>query len=226
MNKILAVALLFLSASAQAATPADPVLQKLVAGARAVPPTSISFDRASKTGARDEKGKTETGSRVDRWDGRSMQRISTNGRPATPEEIADQVQASKGRPVPGYHRIGDYMAGGARRLSEKPGQIVYRIDKMPKGSIDLNGDRSDKFSADIAVDTSGVAPVATRVHIYAPKPFSIMFVAKVDKFDVVNDYGLGHDGRPALLRSVQQMAGAQFGKAGEQRTEAVYTPVK
>lgn len=155
-----------------------------------------------------------------------MQRISTDGQPATAGEIADQAKASKGRPVPGYYRIGDYLAGGARRLSEKPGQIVYRIDRMPKGSIDLSGDRSDKFSADIAVDTSGAAPVATRVYIFAPKPFSIMFVAKVDKFDVVNDYGLGRDGRPALLRSVQQMAGAQFGKVGEQRTEAVYTPIK
>jgi hypothetical protein len=223
---VLTTALLALSSAAHAAPSADPVLQKLVAGARAVPPATISFERTSKTVARDAAGATETSTRVDRWDGQTMQRISTDGRPATAEEIAKQAKASKGRPVPGYHRIGDFLTGGARRISDKPGQIVYRIDKLPKGSIDMNGDKSDKFSADLAVDTSGAAPVATRMHIFLAKPFSIMFVAKVDKFDTVNDYGIGRDGRPALMRSVQQMAGAQFGKSGEQRTESVFTPQK
>jgi hypothetical protein len=226
MRYILALSLFLFSVGASATVPADPVLQKLIAGARAVPPSTISFERSSKTVAREANGTTETGTRVDRWDGRVMTRVSTDGRPATAEEIAQQAKASKGRPVPGYHRIGDYLSGGARRISEKPGQIVYRVDKMPKGSVDLNGDRSDKFSADVAVDTSGLVPVATRLHIFLQKPFSIMLVAKVDKFDVVNDYGMGRDSRPFLVKSVQQMAGAQFGKIGEQRTEAVFTPMK
>jgi hypothetical protein len=223
---LVTTALIFFAVAAEAAPSTDPVLQKLVASARALPPATISFERNSKTIAREASGAAETSTRVDRWDGRTMQRISTDGRPATGEEIAQQAKASKGRPVPGYHRIGDFLSGGARRISEKPGQIVYRIDKLPKGSIDMNGDKSDKFAADLAVDTSGVAPVATRLHIFLPKPFSIMFVAKVDKFDTVNDYGIGRDGRPVLVRSVQQMAGAQFGKAGEQRTESVFTPLK
>ncbi|GGI92599.1 hypothetical protein GCM10007973_31130 [Polymorphobacter multimanifer] len=226
MRSVHALAVLALSLGLAAAPPPDPVLQKVIAGARAVPPATITFERTSKTSARDAKGASETSTRVDRWDGKQLKRISTDGRPATPEEIAEQAKAIKGSPIPGYHRIADYLAGGARRLSEKPGQIVYRIDKLPKGSINMGGDRSDKFSADLAVDTSGTAPVATRVHIFAPKPFSIMLVAKIEKFDVVSDFAIAADGRPALARSVQQMAGAQFGKAGEQRTEAVFSPLK
>jgi hypothetical protein len=227
MSKLFPAILLFLLSVAATAEPVgDPVLQSVIAGARAVPPATISFERSAKTIAREASGASETRTRVDRWDGRTLQRISTDGRPASAEEIAEQAKASKSRPIPGYHRIADFLSGGARRLSQKPGQIVYRIDKMPKGSIDMNGDKSDRFSADLAVDTSGAAPVATRLHIFLTKPFSIMFVAKVDKFDTVNDYGIGRDGRPTLLRSVQQMAGAQFGKAGEQRTESVFTPLK
>lgn len=218
--------LLFLSVAVQAIRSADPVPQKLVAGARAVPPSTISFERNSKTVAREASGATETSTRVDRWDGRAMHRFSTDGRPATAEEIAKQAKASKGRPVPGYHRIGDFLSGGARRISEKPGQIIYRIDKLPKGSIDMTGDKSDEFSADLVVDTSDATPVVTQMHIFLPKPFSIMFVAKVDKFDTVNDDVIGRDGRPMLLRSVQRMAGAQFGKTGEQRTESVFVPLK
>jgi hypothetical protein len=227
MLKLLAAsALMTLSVAADAAAPADPVMQKLVAGARAVPPAAIRYERSSKTTGREETGATETSTRVDRWNGQTMQRITTDGRPATADENAKLAKATKGRPVPGYHRIADFMSGGARRIGEKPGEIIYRIDRLPKGSIDLNGDRSDKFSADVIVDTSGAAPVARQMHIFLPRPFSIMFVAKVDKFDIVNEYSIGRDGRPALVKSVQQMAGAQFGKVGEQRTESIYSPLK
>lgn len=227
MNRAPALALILLFAGTAAdAAPADPILAKVIAGARAVPVGSIAFERSSKVTAKDGKGATETSARVDRWDGKALVLIAKNGKPATAEEVAEAAKASKGRPVAGYYRLGDYLAAGARRISEKPGQIVYRVDKLPKGSIDLGGDKSDKFGGDVTVDTSGAVPVATRMHIFMPAPFSIMFVAKVDKFDVENDYGVSKDGRPALLRSSQQLAGAQFGKEGETRTEAVYTPLR
>jgi hypothetical protein len=217
---------LAIAGAAHAAPVADPVLQKIVAGAGAVPPASIGFERTSRVVARDEKGTTETNVRVDRWDGKALTLLNINGKPPTAEEAADFRKAAASRPLAGYYRLGVFLSGGARRISEKPGQIIYRIDAMPKGSVDLNGDKSEKFSADAVVDTSGAVPVVSRLHIFLPKPFSIMFVAKVDKFDVQNDYAVGKDGRPALVRSVQQLAGAQFGKAGETRTEINYTPLR
>lgn len=226
ITPMLALLSLSIASASLAAPAADPVLQKVIAGARAVPPSSISFERTSRLVAKDESGASETTVRVDRWNGKQLALISKDGAPASADDIARQAKAGKGRPVAGYYRIGDFLSGGARRISEKPGQIVYRVDRMPKGSIDLNGDKSDKFSADAVVDTSGAVPMVTRFHIFLPKPFSIMFIAKVDKFDIQNDYAIGKDGRPALARSVQQMAGAQFGKAGEQRTEITYSPLR
>jgi hypothetical protein len=212
-------------APALAAAPvADPLLQKLIAGAKAVPASSIRFERVSKNSGREKDGPVETEVRVDRWDGRQMTRISINGRPATADEVEKARKASSS--VPGYHRVAEFLAGGARRTAEAPGQLTYHLDRLPKGSIAMGGDRSDKFAGDVTVDTSGAQPFVSRMHFYAPKPFSIMFVAKVDRFDVVNDYRLGPDGRPMLVRQVQSISGAQFGKVGETRTESTFTPLR
>ncbi len=204
-----------------ATTAADPLLQKLIAGARAVPASSIRFERVSKSSGREKDGPVETEVRVDRWDGRQMTRISINGRPATAEEVEKARKASTS--IAGYHRIAEYLAAGARRGADTPGQTTYHLDRLPKGTIAMGGDRSDKFVGDVTVDTSGAQPFVSRMHFFAPKPFSIMFVAKVDRFDVVNDYRLGPDGRPMLVRQVQSISGAQFGKVGETRTESSYT---
>ncbi len=207
-----------------AAPAADPLLQKIIAGARAVPPSSIRFERTTKSGGRDQSGPAESEMRVDRWDGRQLTRISINGRPATAEEVEKVRKAATG--VPGYHRIADYLAGGARRTSEAAGQIGYHLDRLPKGTVNMGGDRSDKFFGDVTIDTSGSQPFVSRVHFYAPKGFSIMLVAQVDRFDQVLEYRLGSDGRPMLVRSIQTLAGSQFGKTGETRTESTYVALR
>ena len=218
----LLVALPFATAVQAAAV--DPLLQKIIAGARAVPAASIRFERTSKNTAREKDGPVQTVIRVDRWDGRQMTRISIDGRPATPDEIETARKAST--TVAGYHRIADYLAAGARRTAEVPGQTSYRLDRLPKGTIAMGGDRSDKFVGDLTIDTTSAQPFVSRLHFFTPQPFSVMFVAKVDRFDVVNEYRLGADGRPMLARQVQTIVGAQFGKTGETRTESTYTPLR
>ena len=207
-----------------AALPADPLLQKIIAGARAVPPASIRFERTTKAGGRDQSGPAESEVRVDRWDGRQLTRISINGRPATAEEV-DKVRKAA-TTVPGYHRVADYLAGGARRTSEGTGQVGYHLDRLPKGIVNMGGDRSDKIAGDVTIDTAGPQPFVSRVHFYTTKGFSIMLVARVDRFDQVLEYRLGSDGRPMLVRSIQMMAGSQFGKTGETRTESNFVALR
>ena len=207
-----------------AAPTADPLLQKIIAGARAVPPSAIRFERTTKSGGRDQSGPAESEVRVDRWDGRQLTRISSNGRPATAEEVEKARKAAT--IVPGYHRIADYLAAGARRTSDSAGQIGYHLDRLPKGIVNMGGDRSDKIAGDVTIDTSGPQPFVSRVHFYATKGFSIMFVARVDRFDQVLEYRLGSDGRPMLVRSIQTLAGSQFGKTGETRTESTYVALR
>ena len=200
------------------------LLQKLIAGSRAVPPASIMFECTSKTSGREKSSAVESKVRIDRWDGRQMARISTNGRPATPAEIEKVRKATT--TIAGYHRITDYLVAGARRSDEASGQIVYHLDRLSKAMINMRGDRSDRFVGDLTVDTSGAQPFIVRTHFYAPAPFSILFVAKVDRFDAVSDDRNGAGGRPVLDRQVQTIAGAQFGKAGETRTESTCSPLR
>ena len=189
-----------------------------------MPASSIRFERVSKNSAREKDGPVETEVRVDRWDGKQITRISTNGRPGNADEVEKAHKATSS--VSGYYRIAEFLAGGARRTADTTGQVTYHLDRLPKGTITMGGDRSDKFVGDIIVDTSGAQPFVSRMHFYAPKQFSIMVVAKVDRFDVVNDYRLGPDGRPTLVRQVQSIAGAQFGKVGETRIVSTYTPLR
>ncbi len=210
-----------------AAAPApDPLLDRIIAGARAVPADSIGFERSSRSIGQDEGKAPETNVRVDRWDGQQLTLVSVNGSPATPEKIAEQKKAFSGRPVPGYHRIAEFLKGGAHRLPDNQGRILYRIDKLPKGSINIGKDVSENLVADLLIDNSGNQPYVSRMHIFLPKPLSFFFVAKLDSFDVVNEYRPGPGGRPALLRTTQSLAGVQLGKSGNTRTESTFTPLK
>jgi hypothetical protein len=100
---------------------------------------------------------------------------------------------------------------------------VYHIATMPKGSVKVGGDVSDKMAAEVVVDTSGATPYVTRLHVFAKAPFRVMMVAKVESFDTVSDYARGPDGRPVLARSANTITGSQFGKDGTQKTDAVFS---
>ncbi len=209
---------------ATAAAPApDPVLDKVIAGARAVGPASIAFERTVKSTSQEKEAAAVTQVRADRWDGRQLTLVTMNGQPASATELADYRKASAGKPVPGYHRLADFLKVGAARLPDAQGRTVYRISGLPKGSINVGKDISGDLMADAVVDTSGPVPYISRLRVFLPKPLSFFMVAKLDAFEVINEYRLGPGGRPALARSVQTLTGAQFGKAGTTRTEIAYT---
>jgi hypothetical protein len=213
-------ALLFATA---AASPPDPVLDRIIADAKAAAPATMAFERTTKTTSQDEGAAAETKVRTDRWDGRQLALISTNGKPASPAEIAEYRKATTGRPIPGYHRLADFLKAGAARIPDAQGRTVYRITGLPKGSINVGKDISGDLVADAIVDASGAQPYISRLRVFLPKPLSFFMVAKLDAFEVVNEYRLGPAGRPALARSTQTLTGAQFGKAGTTRTEIAYT---
>lgn len=208
-----------------AAAPApDPLLQQVIAGARAVPASTQPFERVVRTTAQEKDAAPVTRTRTDRWDGKVLTPLVVDGKPATPAQVAEITKASAGRPVPGYHRIADFLKNGAVRVADSQGRTVYRIAGLPKGSVNVGKDISSDLVGEAIVDTSGPQPFVSRLRVFLPKPLSFFMVAKLDSFDQVNDYRLGSDGRPVQVRSVQSMAGAQFGKAGTTRAEAIYTP--
>lgn len=208
-----------------APAPADPVLAAVVRSAAAITPASQPFEEVARVTSRDDAGKTETVTRVTRWDGKQRTLVSINGRPPTPAESKDAAKAFAQAPIPGYHRLALYLSGGGQRQTAPGGKSLYRIAPMPKGSINIAGDRSAGMIAEAVVE-AGDRPWVSRLHILAPKPISMFLVARIDSFDVVSDYALAADGRPMLVHQVQNFSGAQFGQKGSVRTEVTWTPLR
>ena len=210
-----------------AAAPApDPLLQQVIAGARAASPAATAFERTVKVSTQEAGGPVETRTRVDRWDGQQLTPVSINGKPPTDAEIADFRKTSAGRPVPGYHRIADYLQAGAVRAADPQGRVVYRVNGLPKGTVNVGKDISANLVAEAIVETSGAQPYVSKLRVVLPKPLSFFMVAKLDSFELVNEYRPGPGGRPAIIKGMQTMTGAQFGKAGTTRTETSYNSLR
>ena len=218
MYRILAALLLIAAAPAP-----DPLLQKIIAGARAVPAASQPFERVVRTTSQEKDAASVTRTRTDRWDGKALTPLAIDGKPPTPDQVAEMTRASAGRPIPGYHRIADFLGHGAVRAADSQGRTVYRVTGLPKGSVNVGKDISRDLVGEAIVDSTGPQPFVARLRVFLPKPLSFFMVAKLDSFEQVTDYRLGSDGRPVQVRSVQSMSGAQFGKAGTTRSEATYT---
>lgn len=210
-----------------AAAPApDPLLEKVIAGARAVTPATTSFERTARTTSKDESGATETRVRVDRWDGAKLVPVSIDGKPPTPAQVAEIEKNTAGRPVPGYHRVAEFLKNGAVRVSDPQGRTVYRVTGLPKGTVNIGKDISANLVGEAIVDTSGPQPYVSRLRVYLPKPLSFFMVAKLDAYEQINEYRLGTGGKPALFKALQAMSGAQFGKSGSTRTESSYNALR
>jgi len=209
-----------------AAAPApDALRDRLIAEARTLAPPTMSFDRSISAVQTAKSGATESERRADRWTGSSWVLLSVNGNAPSADDASKYAKQTKAAIVPGYYRIGLYLAGATSRTTDAQGRTVYHIATLPKGSINVGGDVSDKMAADITVE-SGASPYASRLHVFAKAPFRVMLVAKIDSLDTVSDYARGADGKPVLVRSVNTITGSQFGKDGTQRTDAAFSNVR
>lgn len=222
MRSLLALTALVLTAAAPAP---DPLLEQVLAGARAVPVASTSFQRTQRSISTEGSGAPETRTRVDRWDGKQLTLVSIDGKPPTAKETEEYRKASAGRPVPGYYRIAGFLGQGARRVPDARGRVIYRVDKLPKGSINIGRDISGDLAAEATVDTSGAKPFVSRLRIILPKPLSFFMVAKLDSFEAESEYRLGPDGRPVLVHQKQAISGAQMGTTSSSTTESHYQPL-
>ncbi|QXQ04814.1 hypothetical protein KX816_10890 [Sphingosinicellaceae bacterium] len=204
------------------AAPADPLLARLIAGANALPPATLSFER-SIASSQTSDGKVERHDQVDRWDGRAWTVLSIDGKPPEARAAADAVKASEASGVPGYYRLATFLAAGPVRVAEGPGSVTYRLAKLPPGGVSVKGASPEKFSAELSVDTSGPVPFVRHARYFAPAPMRIMMVAKLDRFEATADYKLGTAGRPELTRQAVDIAGALFGRSGTQHSDIALT---
>lgn len=226
MNRIqFATSLVFaLFASGASAAP-DPLRDRLIADARALAPATMSFDRATSI-TKTSGASSDTDRRVDHWSGKAWTLVSVNGKPPAADAIASYAKQANAAIVPGYYRLGLFLSGTTTKSTDAQGRVVYRIDPLPAGSVNIGGDVSNKVAADATVDTGGGTPFVTHFRLFAHAPFRVMLIAKIDSLETATDYSRGPDGRPVLVHSVNTATGSQFGTGGTQRTEIAITNLR
>lgn len=203
------------------AAPADPLLLRLLAGANAVPAAALSFERTT-VASQVSGGKTERHTSIERWDGRVWTLLSVDGAPATAKASAEAAKAIANGGVPGYYRLARFLAAGPVRGNDAQGRIVYRLDRLPAGTMAIKGANPEKFAAELVVDTSGPVPYVRHARYYAPAPMRIMMVARLDRFEAGAEFRLAPSGRAELVRQTVDVAGALFGRDGSQHSEATF----
>ena len=131
-----------------------------------------------------------------------------DGRAPTDHDRAAFTKAVGGLPAPGYYRLATFLSRGAERSTDAHGRTVYRIARLPAGSVKAAGfDLSDRLAAEATVEQANGRAYVSRVRIFLPAPTRIMMVAKMDRFEAVTDYALGPDGTPVLTRQTTETAG-------------------
>lgn len=210
-----------------AATPAaaDPLQDRLLAGAKAIAPEDIAFTRTVREEQR-SGGTPEVHSRVDRWDPArpAPQRwtlVSIDGRTPTSDEMVAAAEKYADAPVPSYNRLARWL--GAKAVCEGK---VCRYAALPKGIFVVNGrDISADTTAEVTAG-DGPTPWVERIRFTSTKGFRMMLVARVDKVEAVQSYRLLPNGTPAPLDSTVEMTGAMMGKSGSIRTTTSFTDVR
>lgn len=214
------LAALFIAAPAAA----DPLQDQVLAGMKRVDTADVGFTSTTvveRTGA----GPQEIVTRYDPRGnvGKRWTLLRMNGRAPTAKETADVLKAANRSPPPAYAKLATWFGAPATRVAQGPGSVTYRFARLPDGALRIGKhDASADTVADAVVNTAGHVPFVERVHFTSAKPFRMMLVAKVTRYDVTSTYALLPDGRPFPGGTAADMAGSLMGKAGTLKTRTRY----
>ncbi|MEI6418621.1 MAG: hypothetical protein WCO82_06115 [Sphingomonadales bacterium] len=206
-----------------AAAPVDPVRDAIIKQSAAMSPAQIKFTRTVTLTRRAPTGTSKT-VRVDSWDGQRWALISIDGKPPTPQQIAEADKAAAGGTVPGYHNIAKMLAAATESRRDADGRLVLVIPRLPAGMVRTNGnDISDNLAGQAFVATAKGKPFVQQLKISAREPFSLNMTTKISAFTQVTDYQLDANGRPRLVGQHFDSTGSMFGISGGQSSETVFS---
>jgi hypothetical protein len=82
------------------------------------------------------------------------------------------------------------------------------------------------MAAEAVVEKVGNRPVVRSVRLFAPKPFPVMSVAKVNVFDLQNYYSEAEGGVPVLVSQAGETdISAPFGQGVRQTSQTKFRPL-
>lgn len=208
---------------------ADSILEML--RAEAARAEVKGFERTTREEKQGSKGPVVE-VRVDRFDpkapaGRQWKLLSVNGREPTLKEQSEHRKLVSSLPVPGFYRLSAILAGIPERSIDAQGRILYRWNSLPPGSMPTPGpDISTRMAAEAVVEKVGNRPVVRSVRLFAPKPFPVMTVAKVNAFDLQNYYSDVDGGTPVLVAQTGATdISAPFGQGVRQKSQTKFRPL-
>jgi hypothetical protein len=208
---------------------ADSVLNGL--RAEAARAEKSGFERTTRTVKQTDDGPV-TQIQIDRFNPRAPAAqqwtlLSVDGRTPTRKEISEHRKLVSSLPVPGFYRLSAILAGEPSKSTEARGRTIYRWDSLPPRSMPTPGpDVSTRMAAEAIVERIRGRPVLTSVRLFAPKPFPVMAVAKVNSFDLMNHYAEGSGGTPMLVSQTSSTdIAAPFGQGGRQQSQVNFRPL-
>lgn len=131
--------------------------------------------------------------------------VAVDGRPPTADERRRHAKEVAGLPPPGYWRLATILRGRVTLVRDAQGRTVHRIRPLPEGSIrTARGDISADVAADARIELVAGQPTVTSLRVFAPAPFSLMGVARMNRFEAQSRYERGPDGRPLLVEQASE----------------------
>lgn len=150
--------------------------------------------------------------------------LTQDGRAPTDEEQQKFREQRNRDPVPSYARIAVYLFGEAERGTDAAGRTVYRVAKLPRGSLDAFGsDISDSIAAEATVNTSGSVPFVERLRLMSTKAARIKLIARMERLESISHYRISEIGKPVLVSQATELAGSLLFRHGTVSARADYT---
>ncbi|WP_439534757.1 hypothetical protein [Polymorphobacter sp.] len=200
----------------------DPLRDKIVASARAVPPAKLSFERTTRL-ERKGGGSLTRQLRTERWDGARWTLVSIDGHAPSERERRSMERRKDAENVPGYHELARIVAAATERRTDAQGRTVLVVPVLPAGSVMADGkDISAHLQAEAVLGSRSGEPWVERLTVTAREPFKLNLLIKVTSFEQINNYRISTDGEPRLVAQQNDSVGSMFGYTGGEKSEVLY----
>ena len=208
---------------------ADAVIDAIRAEAGTLTPHPFERTRTVRDTRDGDAPRTE----VDRFDpkapkGRQWTLVSVNGRAPTEAERQEHASFVNDQTViPGAWRLDPLLAGPSPKVTPGGETTTYSWPRLPKGSLPLSRfDLTANLAAEATVAEVGGKPTVTRLRIFAPEPFRVLAIAKIERMTVTSEYARDSNGRLLLTRQETVQDGNIPGRGkGTLRTEMRFRPL-